>query len=61
MNMSAGLLCRQAVRLNDKRTTQLAENILHSSSQSLAFVLAFLANIAADHVFALKSNAVNLV
>jgi two-component system sensor histidine kinase/response regulator len=61
MNMSAGLLCRQTARLDDKRATQLAENILHSSSQSLAFVMAFLANIAADHGFALRTTPVNLV
>jgi two-component system sensor histidine kinase/response regulator len=61
INMSAGLLCRQAARLNDPRTTQLAENIQHSSAQSLAFVMAFLANIAADHGFALKPASVDLV
>jgi two-component system sensor histidine kinase/response regulator len=61
INMSAGLLCRQATRLNDPRTMQLAENIQHSSAQSLAFVMAFLANIAADHGFALKPANVDLV
>jgi len=60
MNMSAGLLCRQTARFNDERTTQLAENILRTSTQSLAFVKEFLANAAADHGFAFKPSAVNL-
>jgi two-component system, sensor histidine kinase and response regulator len=60
MNMSAGLLCRQTARFNDERMTQLAENILRTSTQSLAFVKEFLANAAADHGLALKQSAVNL-
>src|SRR5271154_346819 len=60
MNMSAGLLCRQTARFNDERMTQLAENILRTSAQSLAFVKEFLANAAADHGLALKPSAVNL-
>ena len=60
MNMSAGVLCRQTARFNDARTTQLAENILRTSAQSLAFVKEFLANAAADHGLALKPSAVNL-
>ncbi len=54
MNMSAGLLCRQTARFKDERLTQLAENILRSSAQSLAFVKEFLANAAADHGFDLE-------
>jgi two-component system, sensor histidine kinase and response regulator len=60
MYMSAGLLCRQTARFNDGRMTQLAENILRSSTESLAFVKDFLANAAADHGFALKPSAINL-
>jgi two-component system sensor histidine kinase/response regulator len=60
MNMSAGVLCRQTARFNDERLTQLAENILRTSAQSLAFVKEFLANAAADHGLALKPSAVNL-
>jgi two-component system sensor histidine kinase/response regulator len=60
MNMSAGVLCRQTARFNDERMTQLAENILRTSAQSLAFVKEFLANAAADHGLALKPGAVNL-
>jgi two-component system sensor histidine kinase/response regulator len=60
MNMSAGVLCRQIARFNDERMTQLAENILRTSAQSLAFVKEFLANAAADHGLALKPSAVNL-
>ena len=60
MNMSAGVLCRQTARFNDERMTQLAENILRTSAQSLAFVKEFLANAAADHGLVLKPSAVNL-
>lgn len=60
MNLSAGLLRDQAARFQDERLTQLAENILRTSAQSLAFVKAFLANAAADHGFALKPSPVNL-
>jgi two-component system sensor histidine kinase/response regulator len=60
MNMSAGLLRDQAARFQDERLTQLAENILRTSAQSLAFVKEFLANAAADHGFALKPSPVNL-
>src|SRR5580692_7654652 len=49
MNVSAGLLCRQIARFNDDRVAQLAENIIRTSAQSLAFVKEFLANAAADH------------
>ena len=60
MNMSAGLLVRQTARFNDPRVTQLAENILRTSGQSLAFVKEFLANSAADHGVVFKPAAVNL-
>jgi len=60
MNMSAGLLFRNTACLNDKRVTQLAENILRTSAQSLAFVNEFLANSRTDHGFILKPTAVNL-
>ncbi len=60
MNLTAGVLCRQTVRLHDERLTQLAENILRTSAQSLAFVKQFLANAAADHGFAATLSPVNL-
>ena len=60
MNLSAGILCRQTAAFHDERLTQLAENILRTSAQSLAFVKEFLANAAADHGFDLKPSAVNL-
>ena len=60
INMSAGLLQNQAGRFRDERLTQLAENILRTSGQSLAFVKEFLANAAADHGFAMKFAPVNL-
>jgi two-component system sensor histidine kinase/response regulator len=61
INLSAGLLCTQAARFQDGRLTQLAENILRTSAQSLSFVQEFLANAAADHGFALQLSAVNPV
>jgi two-component system sensor histidine kinase/response regulator len=60
MNMSAGLLCRQTTHSKDERMTQLAENILRTSGQSLAFVKDFLANSKTDHGFTLKPTTVNL-
>ncbi len=60
MNVSAGLLHRQLDRHNDDRTTQLAENILRTSAQSLAFVKEFLANAAADHGFVFTPATINL-
>jgi two-component system sensor histidine kinase/response regulator len=60
MNLSAGLLCRQAARFQDERLTQLAENILRTSAQSLAFVKEFLANAAADRGLELRLSTVNL-
>jgi two-component system sensor histidine kinase/response regulator len=61
MNVSAGLLHRQIARFGDERVTQLAENILRNSAQSLAFVKEFLANAAADHEFTFMPTIVNLV
>ena len=61
MHLTAGLLCRQVAGLPDERLTQLAENLLRTSTQSLAFVKEFLANAAADHGFDLKPSAINLV
>jgi len=46
--------------LDDTRSVQLAENILHSGSQLLAFVKEFLANAAADHSLEIKPAEVNL-
>jgi two-component system sensor histidine kinase/response regulator len=60
MNVSAGLLHRQLARFNDERVAQLAENILRTSSQSLAFVKEFLANAAADHGVSFQQAEVNL-
>ena len=60
MNMSAGLLCRQTARFNDARVTQMAENILRTSAQSLTFVKDFLANSRTDHGFVFKPSVVNL-
>lgn len=62
MQMSAQLLRDRMARVkdDDKRTAQLAENILHSSSQLLGFVKEFLANAAADHGIALKPTTLSL-
>lgn len=60
MNMSAGLLSRQTARLNDERMSQLAENILRTSTQSLTFVKDFLANSKTDHGFTFKPTTVSL-
>jgi two-component system sensor histidine kinase/response regulator len=62
MQMSAQLLRDRMTRVqdDDKRTAQLAENILHSSGQLLGFVKEFLANAAADHGIAIKPVALNL-
>jgi len=62
MQMSAQLLRDRAIRLGneDARTTQLADNIAHSSGQLLAFVKEFLANAAAEHGDILKPAMLNL-
>lgn len=54
MQMSAQLLQERVARMSDARSGQLADNILRSSDQLLAFVKEFLANAAADHGVALK-------
>jgi two-component system sensor histidine kinase/response regulator len=59
MAMSARLLHGRVTRLADARSSQLAENILHSGEKLLAFVKEFLANAAADHGVPLKPSAVN--
>jgi two-component system sensor histidine kinase/response regulator len=60
MEMSAGLLRDRVNRANDDRSAQLAENILHSSSQLLAFVKEFLANATADHGITVRLAPLNL-
>ena len=60
INVSAGLLHRQIASFDDERVSQLAENILRTSAQSLAFVKEFLANTAADHGFNFTPAPVNL-
>lgn len=49
MQMSAQLLHDRVSRAKEDRSARLAENILQSSGQLLAFVKEFLANAAADH------------
>jgi len=60
INMSADLLQRRVEPLPDARLAQLAENILRTSAQALAFVKAFLANVKADHSFSLQPAPTNL-
>ncbi|MGH7950393.1 MAG: hybrid sensor histidine kinase/response regulator [Limisphaerales bacterium] len=60
IQMSAELMNNAIGRFNDARLTQLAENILRSSSQSLAFLKEFLANSAADYAFTPNLTKVNL-
>jgi two-component system, sensor histidine kinase and response regulator len=62
MQMSAQLLSSRVARLKDSdaRSAQLAENILQSSGQLLAFVKEFLANAAADYNVILKPSAIDL-
>jgi len=59
MNMSAQLLVGQLKSQGNGRITQLSENILRSSEQSLAFVKGFLANTAAEHRLVLKPGSFN--
>jgi len=59
MNMSAQLLLNQLKIQGNGRVTQLSENILRSSEQSLAFVKEFLANTAAEHRLVVKPGAFN--
>jgi two-component system, sensor histidine kinase and response regulator len=60
MNMSAELLHRQVMRYEDRRLTNLSENLLHTSAQSLAFVKEYLANAASDQGFVPKLDATSL-
>jgi two-component system sensor histidine kinase/response regulator len=60
INMSAELMSSQIKRFNDKRLTQLSDNMIRSSGLAMAFVKEFLANSAMDHGFTLNPAAVNL-
>lgn len=62
MQMSSQLLFERLTRRErkDSRTEQLAENIVHTSGQLLAFVKEFLANAAADHGFNINPAVFNL-
>ncbi len=60
MQMSAQLLRERVTHLKDERSAHLADNMLHSSGQLLAFVKQFLANAAADHGILLRMATVNL-
>jgi two-component system, sensor histidine kinase and response regulator len=60
VQMSACLLRDRVARHGDERSSQLSENIWHSTSQLLAFVKEFLANSAADHSIILQSEEVHL-
>jgi two-component system, sensor histidine kinase and response regulator len=60
ISMSAELMSGQIERLQDKRLTQLSDNMLRSSTTAMAFVKEFLANSASDHGIALKPTSVNL-
>jgi two-component system, sensor histidine kinase and response regulator len=58
--MSAELISGRIKRFNDKRLTQLSDNMILSSGMAMAFVKEFLANAATDHGFTLKPAPVNL-
>src|ERR1035441_10560256 len=60
MDMSAQLLRDRTEAMADPKLRLMAENISHSSSQMLAFVMEFLANASADHGLSLKTELVNL-
>jgi two-component system, sensor histidine kinase and response regulator len=60
ISMSAELMSGQIERFQDKRLTQLSDNMLRSSTAAMAFVKEFLANSATDHGIVLKPNSVNL-
>jgi two-component system sensor histidine kinase/response regulator len=60
MHMSSQLLHERIEKLPDQRASRLAENIVHTSGQLLAFVKEFLANAAADHGIMLNPAPVNL-
>ncbi|HVY69475.1 MAG TPA: hybrid sensor histidine kinase/response regulator [Verrucomicrobiae bacterium] len=59
MQMSAQLLHARLAGPEDERARKLAENILRSSEQALAFVKEYLANATADHNVVLKPKRVN--
>jgi two-component system sensor histidine kinase/response regulator len=61
MNMSAELLHGQISHSRDGRLVKLSENLLHTSTQSLAFVKEYLANAASDQGFVPRLDHVNLV
>jgi two-component system sensor histidine kinase/response regulator len=60
MEMSARLLSERLSSAADTGAAKLAENILHSGSQLLAFVKEFLANAAADHGVQVQPSLQNL-
>jgi len=60
MNLSAQLLLDQIPSGPPGRIGQLAENILRSSEQSLAFIKKFLANAAAEHGLSLNPGIFDL-
>jgi two-component system, sensor histidine kinase and response regulator len=60
ISMSAELMSGHIERFQDKRLTQLSDNMLRSSTSAMAFVKEFLANSATDHGFTLKTTSVNL-
>jgi two-component system sensor histidine kinase/response regulator len=60
MNMSAELLHGQIIQYRDARLTKLAENLLHTSAQALAFVRGYLANAASDQGFVPRLDAANV-
>jgi two-component system sensor histidine kinase/response regulator len=60
MDMSAQLLRDRTEALADSKLRLMAENISHSSSQMLAFVMEFLANASADHGLSLKTESISL-
>lgn len=59
MLMSAQLLSDRAAR-EDAKLRQLAENIVYSADQMLAFVKEFLANSSAEHGLAIRLQSISL-
>ncbi len=60
MQISAQILARRMVERGDARSGELADMLLHSSSQLLAFVNQLLANSAADHAMVILCQPVRL-
>lgn len=60
MQMSAQLLRDRAERLPDDNSRRLVDNILHSTTQMLAFVKEFLANASAERQQQIKLQQVDL-